>query len=168
MLTFSTLELLLPAAIMLHVTEEFLYPGGFPEWYTEFIPPKTDRGIKTGYLVWINTLMIGVCVLPVYYGETFHGFSTWYCVAAIAAANACFHIWGVIKLKKYSPGVITGTLPAAHTTFCHGYGSDLERSQSVNNANNHVYCNCYRLPYFFGSAPGKIGKKSSDPYSLQL
>jgi hypothetical protein len=110
MFTFSTLSILLPAAIMLHVTEEFLYPGGFPEWYREFIPPKTDKGIKTGYLVWINTLMIGVCVLPVYFGETYHGVSIWYIVAAIAAANACFHIWGVIKLKKYSPGVITGTL----------------------------------------------------------
>jgi hypothetical protein len=110
MFTFSLLSILLPAAIMLHVTEEFLYPGGFPQWYREFVPPKTDRGIKTGYLVWINTLMIGVCILPVYLGETFHGISSWYCIASIAAANACFHIWGVVKLKKYSPGVITGVL----------------------------------------------------------
>lgn len=110
MLTFSTLSILLPAAIMLHVTEEFLYPGGFPEWYRELVPPKTDQGIKAGYLVWINTLMIGVCVLPVYFGETYHGVSVWYCISAISAANACFHIWGVMKLKKYSPGVITGVL----------------------------------------------------------
>ena len=110
MITFSILSILLPAAIMLHVTEEFLFPGGFPEWYREFVPPKNDQGIKTGYLVWINTLMIGVCVLPVYFGETLHGVSIWYYVAAIAAANACFHIWGVIKLKKYSPGVVTGVL----------------------------------------------------------
>ena len=68
--TFSTLSVLLPAAIMLHVTEEFLYPGGFVEWYREFVPPKTNKSTNTGYLVWINTLMIGVCVLPFYYGES--------------------------------------------------------------------------------------------------
>ncbi len=108
-ITFSNLSILLPAAIMLHVTEEFLFPGGFSEWYNEFVPSKTSK-VKTGYLVWINTLMIGVCILPVYFGETLHGASVWYYVAAIAAINACFHIWGVAKLKKYSPGVITGTL----------------------------------------------------------
>ncbi|MFT3701529.1 MAG: HXXEE domain-containing protein [Agriterribacter sp.] len=108
MFTYSLLSILLPSAIMLHVTEEFLFPGGFAEWYRQLVPPKTNKGIDTGYLVWINTLMIGVCVLPVYFGE--RGAGIWYCVAAIAAANACFHIWGVIKLKKYSPGVVTGVL----------------------------------------------------------
>jgi hypothetical protein len=107
MLTFSTLSILLPAAIMLHVTEEFLFPGGFIEWYAEFRPPKT-QGVRPDYLVWINTLMMGVCVLPLYYGETRHGVGVWYAVAAIAAINACFHILGVFALKKYSPGVITG------------------------------------------------------------
>jgi hypothetical protein len=109
MLPFSTLSILLPAAIMLHVTEEFLFPGGFIEWYAKFRPPKT-AGVRPGYLVWINTLMIGVCVLPLYLGNSAQGISIWYCVAAIAAVNACFHIFGVVSLKIYSPGVITGTL----------------------------------------------------------
>jgi hypothetical protein len=107
---FSTLTILLPAAVMLHVTEEFLFPGGFVEWYNKLVPPKTVKTVRYGYLVWINTLMMGVCVLPVYYGESFHGFSIWYLITAMAATNACFHIWGVLKLKAYSPGVITGTL----------------------------------------------------------
>jgi len=109
MFTFSTLLLLLPIAVMLHVTEEFLFPGGFIEWYQRLVPSKT-KGIRPGYLVWINTFMMAMCVLPFYYGETLHGVSTWYCVAVIAAINACFHIWGVVKLKQYSPGVITGVL----------------------------------------------------------
>lgn len=109
MIDFSTLAILLPAAVMLHVTEEFLFPGGFAEWYAQLVPPKTS-GIKYGYLVWINTLMIGVCVLPFYFSGKPLSFSIWFCVAALAAANACFHIYGVIRLKKYSPGVITGTL----------------------------------------------------------
>jgi hypothetical protein len=107
---FSTLSILLPVVIMLHVTEEFLFPGGFVEWYNKLIPPKTVKTVRYGYLVWINTLMMGVCIIPIYYGESYHGVSIWYLNAAIAGMNACFHIWGVFKLKAYSPGVINGTL----------------------------------------------------------
>jgi hypothetical protein len=108
-MTFHLLTLVLPVCIMLHVTEEFLFPGGFSEWYQEWIPSKTG-GVPTGYLVWINTLMIGVCVLPVWLGDAPRAVSIWYTVTTIAGINACFHIIGVFKLKKYSPGVITGTL----------------------------------------------------------
>ena len=108
-ITFSTLALLLPVCVMLHVTEEFLFPGGFIEWYQELVPSKA-AGVRPGYLVWINTLMIGVCVFPVAFGETPHGIGVWYTVTAIAGINACFHIIGVFKLKKYSPGVVTGVL----------------------------------------------------------
>jgi hypothetical protein len=94
---------------MLHVTEEFLFPGGFIEWYQEWVPSKT-RGTRPGYLVWINTLMIGVCVIPVALGATTQGVGVWYSVAAIGAANAAFHLTGVFSLRKYSPGVITGVL----------------------------------------------------------
>ncbi len=94
-ITFSTLSLFLTIAVMLHVTEEFLFPGGFPEWYARLVPPKT-AGIKTGYLVWINTVMMCACALTLYFGGTKTGYSIWYYNAAIAAANACFHIWGVI------------------------------------------------------------------------
>ncbi len=108
-MTFSNLALILPACVMLHVTEEFLFPGGFIEWYQELVPSKT-QGVRPGYLVWINTLMIGVCVLPVALGPTERGVGVWYTVAAIAGINAIFHIIGVFKLKKYSPGVVTGVL----------------------------------------------------------
>jgi hypothetical protein len=110
MLTFNELSILLSAAVMLHVTEEFLFPGGFAEWYRSFVPPKKKQGAQTGYLVWINTLLMAMCTLFMYFGETARGMSVWYYVAAACAANGCFHIWGVIKLKKYSPGVITGVL----------------------------------------------------------
>jgi hypothetical protein len=94
---------------MLHVTEEFLFPGGFIEWYQSWFPSK-EKGVRPGYLVWINTLMMAACVLPIAFGATEHGYSSWYVVTAIAGANAVFHIVGVFSLKKYSPGVITGAL----------------------------------------------------------
>src|SRR5580704_1950330 len=109
-ITFSLLAILLTIAVMLHVTEEFLFPGGFPEWYARLVPPKTTNKSTTGFLVWINTLMMCANAFALYFGDTLHGYSIWYYNAAIAAANACFHIWGVFKLKAYSPGVVTGTL----------------------------------------------------------
>jgi hypothetical protein len=47
MLTFSILAILLPIAIMFHVTEEFLFPGGFIEWYAveDIIIITTKKGI---------------------------------------------------------------------------------------------------------------------------
>src|ERR1700744_2312485 len=107
-MTFTTLTLLLPAAIMLHVTEEFLYPGGFIEWYQEWIPSRT-KGIRPGYLVWINTLMIGGCVIPAALGARERGVGVWFTVAVIAAVKAIFHIVGVFRLKKYSPGFSRGS-----------------------------------------------------------
>lgn len=108
--TFSSLGIFLTIAVMLHVTEEFLFPGGFTEWYARLVPPKTSQGNETGFLVWINTLMMCACAFSLYYGDSIHGYSIWYYNAAIAAANACFHIWGVFKLRSYSPGVVTGIL----------------------------------------------------------
>ncbi|MFD2872025.1 HXXEE domain-containing protein [Mucilaginibacter ximonensis] len=109
-ITFSTLAILLTAAVMLHVTEEFLVPGGFADWYARLMPPKTEKKNNTGFLVWINTLMMFVCALALYFGNTALGYTFWYYNAAIAAANALFHLWGVFKLKAYSPGVVTGLL----------------------------------------------------------
>jgi hypothetical protein len=109
-ITFSLLAILLTIAVMLHVTEEFLFPGGFSEWYARLVPPRTSNKNTTGFLVWINTLMMCANAFALYFGDTLQGYSIWYYNAAIAAANACFHIWGVLKLKAYSPGVITGTL----------------------------------------------------------
>ena len=91
-ITFPLLAILLTGAVMLHVTEEFLYPGGFPEWYARLIPPKTVKKNNTGFLVWINTLMMCANAFALYFGDSLHGYSIWYYNAAIAAANACFHL----------------------------------------------------------------------------
>lgn len=110
MITFSTLAILLAAAAMLHVTEEFLFPGGFANWYARLVPPKKEKKNNGGFLVWINTFMMCAIAFAIHFGDTKLGHSIWYDVAAILMANACFHIWGVFKLKAYSPGVVTGVL----------------------------------------------------------
>src|ERR1700761_7377873 len=76
-----------------------LIPRRLIEWYQELIPSKA-KGTRPGYLVWINTLMIGVCVIPVALGLSPRGVNVWYCVTAIAGINATCHIIGVSKLKN--------------------------------------------------------------------
>ncbi|MFT3679403.1 MAG: HXXEE domain-containing protein [Ferruginibacter sp.] len=109
-ITFSTLTMLLAAAAMLHVTEEFLCPGGFAEWYARLVPPKTIKKSNAGFLVWINTFMMCAIAFAAYFGDTKQGHAIWYDVASILVANACFHIWGVFKLKAYSPGIVTAVI----------------------------------------------------------
>lgn len=110
MIPFSTLAILLAAAAMLHVTEEFLFPGGFANWYARLVPSKTEKKNNGGFLVWINTVMMCAIAFAIHFGDTPAGHKIWYDVAAILVANACFHIWGVFKLKTYSPGVVTAVL----------------------------------------------------------
>lgn len=107
---FPTLAILLAAAAMLHVTEEFLFPGGFTEWYARLIPPRTEKKNTGGFLVWINTFMMCAIAYAIHLGDTSSGHVIWYDIAAILTANACLHIWGTFKLKAYSPGVVTAVL----------------------------------------------------------
>ena len=108
MLSVEQFSMLLAIAGMLHVTEEFLFPGGFIEWYRELMPPKT-KGRGPAFLVWINTLMMWFIALALYYGNTSTGASIALAVASALAINGIFHIYGLLKLRKYSPGVVTGT-----------------------------------------------------------
>jgi hypothetical protein len=103
------LSLLIAMAAMFHVTEEFIFPGNFIAWYREFMPPKTE-GRGPEFLVWINTLMMFMIGLAMYWGNTPTGAAIWLSLAVVLAVNGGFHLYGVFKLRKYSPGVITGTL----------------------------------------------------------
>ncbi|WP_176083297.1 HXXEE domain-containing protein [Martelella sp. HB161492] len=109
MLSPSHLSLFLAIALMLHVTEEFYFPGGFIEWYRELVPPKTT-GIRFGYLVFINTAVMFLAALALFYGDGATGASIFLALSTAMAFNALFHISGVVKLKKYSPGVVTAVV----------------------------------------------------------
>ncbi|MCE0494328.1 HXXEE domain-containing protein [Vibrio salinus] len=106
MLDVHGLSILLAIAAMLHVTEEFIWPGGFIAWYRELCPPQ-EKGRGPEYLIWINTLMMWFIILAMYFGNTQTGASIWLGVATMLVINAGFHILGVIRLRKYSPGIVT-------------------------------------------------------------
>lgn len=100
---------LLPCiSIVLHVFEEFVWPGGFSTWYAS-IKPETAISFTPRYAIAVNSALIGAALALAWFGPTWsRGISLWLVLAAVGASNAIFHVWGVIRLRRYSPGVFTG------------------------------------------------------------
>ncbi|HEY0528587.1 MAG TPA: HXXEE domain-containing protein [Gemmatimonadaceae bacterium] len=97
------------AAVALHLIEEFVWPGGFPDWYRWYRPERATS-VTTRFLVIVNAVLVALALLPPLLGPTPRALAYWLMVAAIGAANGVFHIYATASGKKYSPGVITGAL----------------------------------------------------------
>lgn len=94
-------------AILLHLFEEFVWPGGFAEWYRWYRPERA-ASVTTGFLVRINVLFVVMALIPAAMGFRPYGVAFWLVVASIAAANGLFHVWATIRTRRFSPGVATG------------------------------------------------------------
>jgi hypothetical protein len=95
-------------AVAAHLLEEFVWPGGFPDWYRRYRPERA-ASVTTRFLVIVNVVLVAIALLPPLLGPSPRGFAWWMMVAAIGAANAIFHLWATASRREYSPGVITGT-----------------------------------------------------------
>ena len=94
----------------LHIFEEFVWPGGFSTWYASY-RPHVAESLTTRFLVIGNGILLLVACLLGWMGPLWsRGLSLWLILAALLAANAIFHVRGVIVLGRYSPGVVTGVL----------------------------------------------------------
>jgi hypothetical protein len=108
--TDSPLFLWLPAiAVAAHLFEEFVWPGGFPDWYRRYRPARA-ASVTTRFLVIVNAVLVALALLPPLLGASPRGLAFWLVVAAIGAANALFHLWATVSARMYSPGVVTGAL----------------------------------------------------------
>jgi hypothetical protein len=96
-------------AVAAHLVEEFVWPGGFPEWYRRYHPERAGS-VTTRLLVVVNVVLVVLALLPPILGATARGIAFWLVVAGIGVANAAFHIWATVTRRAYSPGVVTGTL----------------------------------------------------------
>jgi len=96
-------------AVLLHLFEEFVWPGGFAEWYRWYRPERA-ASVTTRFLVWINVLFVLMALIPVAMGFRPYGVAFWLVVASIAAANGLFHLWAMFRTRRYSPGVVTGCI----------------------------------------------------------
>ena len=106
------LVVLLPICFGLHVTEEFLFPGGFIRWDNVFRPKFTET--PGSYYIKVNAFPGIASVLLVlgafdYMGKySPMGIRTWLAISTFMTWNAFFHLRGSIQTKQYSPGMITG------------------------------------------------------------
>ncbi|MFL5488121.1 MAG: HXXEE domain-containing protein [Gemmatimonadaceae bacterium] len=96
-------------AVVLHLIEEFAWPGGFADWY-RWYRPEGSASVTRGFLFGINALFVAMAVTAGAMGFTPYGVAIWLVVASIAAANGAFHLWSVVRTRRYSPGVVTGCL----------------------------------------------------------
>ena len=106
----STLTLWLPLiAVGLHIFEEFVFPGGFADWYRQYDPPAA-ASITPRFLVIANVILIVLCLVPPLIGATVRGMGYWLIASAVCAGNALWHCYAVWNKRRYSPGVVTGVL----------------------------------------------------------
>ncbi|HJP59203.1 MAG TPA: HXXEE domain-containing protein, partial [Gemmatimonadaceae bacterium] len=74
-------------AVLAHLFEEFVWPGGFPDWYRRYRPERA-ASVTTRFLVIVNAVLVAIALLPPILGPSPRGFAWWLMVAAIGAANA--------------------------------------------------------------------------------
>jgi hypothetical protein len=103
---YKILFWILPISVLLHLIEEFIYPGGFMVWDRDYRPGISENK-HPRFLIVINVLLFAICFNPVLSGLTNGGIVWWLSIVSILFVNSYFHIKGVIVLKRYSPGVIT-------------------------------------------------------------
>ena len=112
------------AAAVIHISEEFLLPGGFAAWYRRYSPDSSR--ITSRMLIIVNGILLIVCVNIGMLGRTTIGMAYWLAISALLASNGLWHAWAALRSHSYSPGVVTGTaicLPLAVCGFITFAGS---------------------------------------------
>ena len=97
------------AAASAHIFEEFVWPGGFADWYRRY-RPEIAQSVSTTFLVWINAALLFGCFAVGVDAKTPVGPAFFLAMCALLAGNGVFHIFATMKMRRYSPGVVTGTL----------------------------------------------------------
>jgi hypothetical protein len=109
------------AAVLLHIVEEFVWPGGFAAWDRAY-RPAFRTSITTRFHWWINGLLLLLAVSVGIDAHTYFGAALWLALAALLAWNAVFHLVGTWRTRRYSPGLVTSVglyLPLAIWGYPH-------------------------------------------------
>lgn len=94
-------------ASLLHMGEEFFYPGGFLETIRR-LNSKIAPAVNRSAAIIINSLQLLSCIVVMAIGKNALVFSM--SVAALLFINGVIHVLACIKTTGYVPGVITGVL----------------------------------------------------------
>jgi Protein of unknown function with HXXEE motif len=115
-------------AASLHIVEEFVLPGGFPDWDRRY-RPAIRKSITPRLHIIVNGLLL-ILAYDVYaLRSSPYGASLWLTVMALLASNAIWHLVGAFKTRSYSPGMITGSLLYLPLTL-YGYAIFLRTGQA--------------------------------------
>jgi hypothetical protein len=91
-----------------HICEEFVWPGGFVEWYRRY-RPNASR-ITPRMLVLVNVALLAACVNYALVAQTTLGVICLLGISALLCSNGLWHVWASVKTHTVSPGVVTGLL----------------------------------------------------------
>jgi hypothetical protein len=91
-------------AAILHITEEFFYPGGFVKSAKTIFPRLADRITGRKVLV-INSLFVLLCISGILLANNYPRFTL--SIAGLIFINGWAHVIGSIIKRSYSPGLIT-------------------------------------------------------------
>jgi hypothetical protein len=94
-------------ASMLHMVEEFFFPGGFMT-VMKRMSPTFAPFINVRSAIVINGLQLLLCITVLFVGVNNLAFSL--SAAALLFINGLMHLGGAVRLKGYAPGVITGSI----------------------------------------------------------
>ena len=118
----ANLYLILTVCAVLHVFEEFVYPGGFAK---NFKPILSEFGliITNFQILLINTLFFSLIFIVLFW----HNELPLIALSAIflVGINGILHVLTSIRLHRYFPGLITGALlyiPLSVITYLNVHG----------------------------------------------
>ena len=99
------------AALLLHQGEEFIYPGGFVEFYNLHVVgriPFLNSKLGEGVIFAINVPMGWTLYIisAVFFSWMWLGVAT----ALVSLVNAVAHILMALRLRRYNPGLATSVL----------------------------------------------------------
>jgi len=94
-------------AAIIHVFEEYAYPGGFSDWMRS-LNPRFAPWITARFAVIINGLFLLLCVMGAMVASKGLVFSL--SVASLLFFNGLIHLAGAIRAKRYAPGVVSSVL----------------------------------------------------------
>jgi hypothetical protein len=97
----------LAGAAILHVLEEYVYPGGFPDFMRK-MAPSFALYVTTRFAVVINGLFLLLCIAAALAGQRAPVFAL--SIASLCGLNGLTHVLETIRARLYAPGVLTGGL----------------------------------------------------------
>lgn len=94
-------------AAILHLIEEYVYPGGFPA-FMKAMAPAFAPFVTSSFAVVSNGVFLLLCLAAALVGREALIFSL--SIASLCGVNGLVHVVGMLRARQYAPGVVTGAL----------------------------------------------------------